>query len=60
MTVKLIYPDNKQTTYCFIDMFKVDNDSITLYFENDDEPIELKKTSHIEFKIDNDPTELTI
>ena len=60
MTVKLIYPDNKQTTYCFIDMLKVDNDSITLYFEKDDEPIELKKTQRIEFKIDNDPTELTI
>ena len=60
MTVKLIYPDNKQTTYCFIDMLKVDNNSITLYFEGDPEPIELVKTPHIEFKIDNDPTELTI
>lgn len=60
MTVKLIYPDNKQTTYCFIDMLKVDNDSITLYFEGDPEPIELVKTPHIEFKIDNDPNELTI
>ena len=60
MTVKLIYPDNKQTTYCFIDMLKVDNNSITLYFEGDPEPIELVKTPHIEFKIDNDPIELTI
>jgi hypothetical protein len=41
-------------------MLKVDDYSITLYFEKDNEPIELKKTSHIEFKIDNDPTELTI
>ena len=60
MTVKLIYPDNKQTTYCFVDMFKVDNNSITLYFEGDPEPIELVKTPHVEFEIDNDPTELTI
>lgn len=60
MTVKLIYPDDQQTTYCFIDMLKVDDYSITLYFEKDNEPIELVKTPHMEFKIDNDPTELTI
>ena len=60
MTVKLMYPDNTQTTYCFVDMFKVDNTSITLYCECDPEPIELVKTPHMEFKIDNDPNELTI
>lgn len=60
MTVKLIYPDNKQTTYCFIDMFVVDNSSITLYFEGDPEPIELVKVPHMEFKFDNDPKELTV
>ena len=60
MTVKIIYPDSKQTTYCFIDMLKVDNNSITLYFEGDSEPIELVKTPHMEFKIDSDPKELTI
>lgn len=60
MTVKLIYPNNRQTTYCFIDMFVVDNNSITLYFEGDPEPIELVKTPHMQFKFDNDPKELTI
>lgn len=60
MTVKLMYPDNTQTTYCFVGMFIVDNNSITLYFEGDPEPIELVKTPHMEFKIDNDPDKLTI
>ena len=61
MTVKLIYPDNTQATYCFVGMFKVDNHSnITLYFEGDPEPIKLVKVPHMEFKFDNDPKELTI
>lgn len=60
MTVKLIYPNNKQATYCFVGMFKVDSSSIVLYFEGDSEPIELVKIPHMEFKIDNDPNELTI
>ena len=59
MTVKLIYPDNKQATYCFVGMFKVDNHSIVLYFDDND-TVEIEKTQHVEIKVDNDPKELTI
>lgn len=59
MTVKLIYPNNTQTTYCFVGMFKVDSSSIVLYFDDND-TVELEKTQRVEIKVDSDPKELTI
>lgn len=59
MTVKLIYPNNTQMTYCFVGMFKVDSSSIVLYFDDND-TIELEKTQRVEIKVDSDPKELTI
>ncbi len=59
MTVKLIYPDSKQATYCFVGMLKVDSSSIVLYFDDND-TVELEKTQHVEIKVDSDPKELTI
>ena len=60
MTVKIIYNDFKQDTYCFIKTIKETENNFLLYFENDHEPLIIDRTDSIQFTMSADPSELTI
>lgn len=60
MTVKIIYNDFKQDTYCFIKTIKETENNFLLYFENDKEPLIIDRTDSIQFTMSADPSELTI
>lgn len=60
MTVKIIYNDFKQDTYCFIKTIKETENNFLLYFENDNEPLIIDRTDSMQFTMSADPSELTI